>query len=359
MLQPCTIVLNYFTLIICLRVSDFLSIAMMYVFEDNEAVIKMTIKGRSPTMRHVPRTHRVSLDWLFDRNNLDPKILIRYIDTKHQIADILTKRNFTRDEWNDLPCLFNLIRFNLISCTERMAKRMQEQSEENRIVAKSRPTAMNLTSSVATISSPVNSPIASRSPGILKASSRQVGLSGRPDGTNQKSNPDAASRSQGWHRDAQLFISLGRPVATDKDQKSLNRQEKSVMSTGELAAAGYQRCSENPEIPEDSEPKSRIWPHHFRTSPDCVPHMEKVFSIVRKIYDRKPTDDLKDLDVNTAICGIFMSVTLQAAVHLGRDYSLNLRSVKNQSSKSMEQLIISDNREVDQRSDGDRRIVHD
>ena len=34
-----------------------------------------------------------------------------------------------------------------------------------------------------------------------------------------------------------------------------------------------------------------------------------------------------------------MSVTLQAAVHLGRDYSLNLRSVNNQSSKSVEQLF--------------------
>ena len=45
---------------------------LLYVFEDNEAVIKMIIKGRSPTMRHVPRTHRVALDWLFDRINLDP-----------------------------------------------------------------------------------------------------------------------------------------------------------------------------------------------------------------------------------------------------------------------------------------------
>ena len=27
--------------------------AMLYVFEDNEAVIKMIIKGRSPTIRHV------------------------------------------------------------------------------------------------------------------------------------------------------------------------------------------------------------------------------------------------------------------------------------------------------------------
>ena len=41
--------------------------ALLYVFEDNEAVIKMIMKGRSPTMRHVSRTHRVALDWLFDR----------------------------------------------------------------------------------------------------------------------------------------------------------------------------------------------------------------------------------------------------------------------------------------------------
>ena len=72
--------------------------ALLYVFEDNEAVIKMIIKGRSPTMRHVSRTHRFALDWLFDRINLDPKIQIKYMDTKNHLADILTKGNFTRDE---------------------------------------------------------------------------------------------------------------------------------------------------------------------------------------------------------------------------------------------------------------------
>ena len=75
------------------------SSAMLYVFEDNEAVFKMVIKGRSPTMRHVSRTHRVVLDWLFDMINLDPKIQNRCIDTKHQLADMLTKWNFTRGEW--------------------------------------------------------------------------------------------------------------------------------------------------------------------------------------------------------------------------------------------------------------------
>ena len=79
---------------------------MLYIFEDNEAVIKMIIKERSPTMRHVSRTLRIALDWLFDRINLDPKIQIKYIDTKNQLADILTKGNFTRDERNHLLCLF-------------------------------------------------------------------------------------------------------------------------------------------------------------------------------------------------------------------------------------------------------------
>ena len=73
-------------------------VAMFYISEDYEAVINMIIKGRSPTMRHVSRTHRVALDWLFDRINLDPKIQIKYVDTRNLLADILTKGNFTRDE---------------------------------------------------------------------------------------------------------------------------------------------------------------------------------------------------------------------------------------------------------------------
>ena len=68
--------------------------ALLYVFEDNEAVIKMIIKGRSPTMRHVSRTHRVALDWLFDRINLDPKIQIKYIDTKKPTCRYPNQRKF-------------------------------------------------------------------------------------------------------------------------------------------------------------------------------------------------------------------------------------------------------------------------
>ena len=118
--------------------------ALLYVFEDNEAVIKMNIKGRSPTMRHVSRTHRVALDWLFDRINLDSKIQIKDIDTKNQLADILTKGNFTRDEWNHLLTLFNISHFTSAACTAAMARRAQQESGEETVTAKSRP-MINLT----------------------------------------------------------------------------------------------------------------------------------------------------------------------------------------------------------------------
>ena len=127
--------------------------ALWYVFEDNEVLIKMIMKGRSPTMRHISRTHRVALDWLFDRINLDPKIQIKYIDTKNQLADILTKGNFTRDEWNHLLCLFNISRFSSTVCSETMAKRSQHNSGEERVTAKSR----SLMSLIARVPSHVSS----------------------------------------------------------------------------------------------------------------------------------------------------------------------------------------------------------
>ena len=96
-------------------------------------MIKMIIKGRSPTMRHVSRTHRVALDWLFDRINLDSKIQIKYIDTKNQLADILTKGNFTRDEWNHLLSLFNISHFSITVCSAAMAKRIQQETGEERV----------------------------------------------------------------------------------------------------------------------------------------------------------------------------------------------------------------------------------
>jgi len=86
--------------------------AKILCLEDNEAVIKMTIKGRSPSMRHLSRTHRVDLDWLFERFRDDPGVSIKYINTKIQIADILTKGSFTAEMWNKLQGLSSIVKMN-------------------------------------------------------------------------------------------------------------------------------------------------------------------------------------------------------------------------------------------------------
>ena len=169
--------------------------ATLHRFEDDEFVIKMIITGRSPTMRHVSRTHRVAVDWLFDRTNLDSKIQIKYVDTNTNsqtswqkgISHVMSGNNlhhlFNISHFSPLCCSQN---FSLTSCTKTMAKRMQEQEGENKIVAKSKPTTMNLAVSVSTSSSTVQNPIASKSPGILKANFRKDWLStGKLDAKEQ------------------------------------------------------------------------------------------------------------------------------------------------------------------------------
>ena len=110
--------------------------ALWYVFEDNEAVIKMIVKGRSSTMRHVSRTHRVALDWLFDRIYLDPKNQIKYIETKNQLADILTKGKITRDEWNHLcvcsTSAISVLPIVLNRCRKERKMQVKKESQQNR-----------------------------------------------------------------------------------------------------------------------------------------------------------------------------------------------------------------------------------
>ena len=94
--------------------------------------------GERARARSIVGTHRVALDWLFDRINFDSKIQIKYIDTKNQLADILTKGNFTRDEWTHLLCLFNISHVSSTNCLDVMSKRnakkiqVKKESQQNR-----------------------------------------------------------------------------------------------------------------------------------------------------------------------------------------------------------------------------------
>ena len=107
-----------------------------------------------------PGPTELRLIGFFDRINLNRKFHIKYIDTKNQLADMLTKGNFTRDEWNHLLCLFNISHFRSTVCSQVMSKRVQQESGEERVTAKSRPMMSLIARAPSTLSSS-----ASESPG--------------------------------------------------------------------------------------------------------------------------------------------------------------------------------------------------
>ena len=73
---------------------------------------------------------------------------------------------------------------------------------------------------------------------------------------------------------------------------------------------------------------------------------------MRQRYDLKPGDKMENLHVNAAFGGMFVSITLQTAGHLGQDHSESLLSIKNQHKQSLKQLfhatekLITDQKEI-------------
>ena len=241
---------------------------LLYVFEDNEAVIQMIIKGRSPTMRHVSRTHRVALDWLFDRINLDSEIQIKYIDTKNQLADILTKGKFTRDEWNHLLTLINISHFSCTACIAAMAKRAQQGSGEERVTAKSRP-MMNLTAMMPSVvsssasSNPGRTSYGYQDPGKSVASDDRLVKPDRPSPPGySKENYDQSWSSQEWKSEVTAHDRLGKLEKTSWDmmQQVVPHREEPLLD-GNAHSARYGEMihdgSEKPETVNDQEQVDR------------------------------------------------------------------------------------------------------
>ena len=125
-----------------------------------------------------------------------PKIQIKYIDTKNQLADMLTKGNFTRDEWNHLLYLFNISQFSSAECSEVMSKRTQKESGEERVTAKSRP----MMSLIARVPSTMSSS-ASESPGKRSCESQSPwsAKAEKYDRTGQPVVGSDTSHEQGHH----------------------------------------------------------------------------------------------------------------------------------------------------------------
>ena len=95
---------------------------------------------RNLTVRHVSRTHRIALDRLLDRMNFDPMMQIEYVDTARQFAHVLHRGSPTREKWNRLIALCNIMdetsaasfRSFRVQFEDSMSRRLAPQEEESR-----------------------------------------------------------------------------------------------------------------------------------------------------------------------------------------------------------------------------------
>ena len=289
--------------------SSYQEALLLYVFEDNEAVIKMIMKERSPTMRHVSRTHRVALDWLFDRINLDSKIQIKYIDTKNQLADILTKGNFTRDEWNHLLNLFNISHFSSTNCLEVMSERTQEDAGEERVTAKSKP-MMNSVSRCSERTPDVLASTASESPEKTRYESQlprtswneQQPRTGRPVVGASSSdcsewNADKNWSSQEWKSDEMLEVRTGRLVYEQPAGLFTGHTDRFIVDDNDMDSDAVAES--------DMFLKTRSFLH-------------RVNDRVRKMQDQSSKDAPQDSNKHALIWRMFMSSTLEASIFMGK-----------------------------------------
>ena len=328
------------------NVQSALQEALLYVFEDNEAVIKMIIKGRSPTMRHVSRTHRFALDWLFDRINLDPKIQIKYIDTKNQLADILAKGNFTRDEWNHLLTLFNISHFSSTACIAAMAKRAQQESGEGRVTAKSRP-MMNLTARTPSFVSSSASTKPGRISHGFQNPERSVPSDDRTVKPVQPSRPDYLQEdygrswsSQEWKSGAAEHDRSGKPetISWDILQKVDPHREEPLLGGNAHSARYGEMIHDGSVKPETVNHQEQAYSENFVMGSDAAEFVNKVKDHVRN-REKRMSNVAESGEEHSIIWGMFMATTLNAATFMGKNFSTIQSVVKNYEDLTLKQMF--------------------
>ena len=320
---------------------------MLYLFEDNEAVIKTIIKGRSPTVRHFWRTHRVALDWLFDRINLGPlkfKSVTLTPNTNSltiwpKVIPLVMRNNLLRvldlSHFRSIWCTKNFI---LVSCST-MAKRIHKIEKKKKGLCPSRDQQRRIYHLILLRQVPPP---------------HQVRLHLKVRGCRQlRRNPIA-----GWVLN-QAHSTQRRRLKCDSRMHTLAVWWKSNGETRRIKKKKIQKTPNNPaagkwyykggtccpittklgwnplhkassSVDQESQKNTEAtWDHYLHMSPDTSHHMEAVFSMVWKIYAKTSRGSLWKIWIwILPVWGMFMNTTLRAAVHLGNDHDVNLRNVK-------------------------------
>ena len=301
--------------------------AMLYVFEDNEAVIKMIIKGRSPTMRHVSRTTELLWDLC----------LTESIWTQKSKSVTLTANTNSQTSWpKGISRVMSGIIFFVCSILSALfaapkisawlaALRWQEEFRKGLYPSRDLQW-MCLLVLLRQVPLPHQVRLHRKSPGMSGASETGSRMN------LEASSFDASSPSQVRLKDAYvggLMVEQQGNLTHEKEQISEESDDaESVPWYYKPLAQTYEACrkpvaGETPESISSAFQKSQnnkeaTLEHFVAISPQTISCTEAVYDMVRKIYGRPSDDPMEDLDVHVAIWGISMNATLKPPVHPGK-----------------------------------------
>ena len=78
------------------------------VFQDNQSTSRIAWTGKAPTLRHIKRTHAISIKWIHERVRSEA-IILTDCHTHAQAADIFTKHFTDKTAWTHHSRLIGVV----------------------------------------------------------------------------------------------------------------------------------------------------------------------------------------------------------------------------------------------------------
>ena len=270
----------------------------------------------------------------------------KYIDTKNQLADILTKGNFTRDEWNHLLNLFNISHFSSTAYTAAMAKRAQQESGEERVTAKSRPT-INLTARMPSVVSSSTSSNPGRTWYGFQDPEKSVAVddrSGKPDRPSpagySKEDYGRSWSSQEWKSGAAAHDRSGKPEKTSWDaMQQVRPHHEEPLLDGNAQSVRYgEIIHDGSGQPDSVNYQEEAESETFVMGSDAAEFVNKVKEQVRK-RQKRMSNVADPGEEHSIICGMFMAATMNAATSMGKKFMDIQNFIMNSEDLTLKQMF--------------------
>ena len=259
---------------------------------------------------------------------------------------MLTKGNFTRDEWNHLLNLLFINHFRSTACISAMAKRVQQESGEGRVTVKSRP-MMNLTARTPSfVSSSVSSNPGRTSSGHQNRE-RSVPIDDRTGKPVETSRSDCLQKNCGlswfsetWKSGAAEHGRSGKPEVNSWDslQKVDLHSEEYLLGRNAHSARYGETIHDRTGQLVSENPQEQTHFENFVMGSDATKFVNQVRDKVRN-RQKRMSSIAESCTERSIIWRMFMTTTLNAATFVGKNFSTIQSVVKNHESLVLKQMF--------------------